>query len=286
MGDTEKGTRNYQGGSCMRTRDDQRRTAKRVEPRRRIQRGRYETRSRRDMIRITLAALSMAAASAFPVRAQIQPPYVDEGACPFECCTYGNWVARESTILYARPDTQALQVGMLEAGDTVLAETGHTASTPAPFVLRAAIRQQNREFAAGDTLWVLSYQGEGYFKVRYEDQVIADFELGFSPYGGSRGTRCENCTIGQLERELESVWWARIRLADGTFGWTNRPFDFDGNDACGDVVNVVGREEKVSRKERTRYAGVVRLPPELRLDVVAPVPPPGIGHLALPPVTR
>ena len=193
-----------------------------------------------DTTQTLLAALFVSGALTGPADAQDPEVYVDEGACPFECCTYRTWVAREAVILHAEADSESVQVGALEPGDTVTAETGHTITVPTPFVLRSAIGQHNREFAVGDTLWVLSYQGEGFFKVRFDGEVIADFELGFSPQGGSPGTRCENCAIGQLERELEAVWWARLRLPDGTVGWTNRPFNFDGNDACADAADHVG----------------------------------------------
>lgn len=194
-----------------------------------------------DTRRTGLAALLVSVAIAGPAEAQNEEPYLDEGACPFECCTYRAWVAREVVTLYARPDSESVEVGALQPGDTVTAETGHTVTVPAPFVLRRVVRQHNREFVVGDTLWVLSYQGEGFFKIRYDGKVITNFELGFSPQGGSSGTRCENCAIGQLEHELETVWWARLVLPDGTVGWTNQPFTFDGNDACGDAADSASR---------------------------------------------
>jgi hypothetical protein len=33
--------------------------------------------------------------------------------------------------------------------------------------------------------------------------VIHDFGLGFSPYGGTYGTRCDSCSIGHLTTEFE-----------------------------------------------------------------------------------
>jgi hypothetical protein len=216
------------------------------------------------------AAVVVTALASGCLRAAVQRPeiYIDRGACPFECCTYRTWIAEDSIRLLERPDLGAAQVGMLQRGDTVVAETGHTASVPVPFVLRRAIRWEGRDFPAGDTLWVLSYMGEGFFNVRYKDEVISDFCLGFSPHGGTYGTRCDSCAIGHLERELESEWWARLRLPDGTVAWTNQPFSFGGIDACGDAIALRGA--------RTGRVGILQSDPPRRSNCRAT----GVTHIS------
>ncbi len=89
-----------------------------------------------------------------------------------------------------------------------------------------------RDYAAGDTVWALTYLGEGFFRV-WDGGEILELDLGFSPYGGTPGRRCEFCEHGELLRELGSRWWIQMSLPDGTVAWTNRPDLFDSEHACG-----------------------------------------------------
>ena len=81
---------------------------------------------------------------------------------------------------------------------------------------------------------VYTYQGEGFFTVRYEGQQYTE-DLGFSPYGGTGGTRCndsEHCW-GTLTGELQSQWWVKVLLPYGRTGWVEVAGNFSGADACG-----------------------------------------------------
>lgn len=160
------------------------------------------------------------------------PPasYIDEGACPFECCTYRAWTTETDTPVYAAPDEKAKVVGRLKAGETVAAITGEVHSSPVRFV----VRRPHAGYKRGDVLWVYTYLGEGHFKV-WCDGAMQEEDLGFSPYGGSAGTRCENkeeCW-GELEKELAFTWWVKIRSKDGWEGWSDQPEHFGNKDACG-----------------------------------------------------
>ena len=174
-------------------------------------------------------ALLAVLASALPVAAQEPRPevHVVEGACPFECCQYGVWTVERTVRLRTVPRPTAGVVATLEPGDTVQAETGEVRIRPAPFVFRIDFG----DFVAGDTAWVLDYQGEGRFAVLKDGaRVVAD--LGFSPYGGPSAGRCENCAHGRLYGEYTSEWWVRVRAGSGVVGWTSSTDAFGGTDAC------------------------------------------------------
>ncbi|MBI2091366.1 MAG: hypothetical protein HYT78_21955 [Deltaproteobacteria bacterium] len=160
------------------------------------------------------------------------PPaeYIDKGACPFECCVYRAWTVESDTVAYAVPDKNAKVIGLLKAGAIVQAITGQVHSSPARFV----VNRPHAEYRPGDVLWVYTYLAEGYFKV-WRDGAMQEEDLGFSPYGGSPGARCENkeqCW-GQLEKELTFTWWVKVRAKEGWEGWSNRPEHFGNKDACG-----------------------------------------------------
>jgi hypothetical protein len=179
----------------------------------------------------TLLAIAVALSPAVATSADSPPAkYVDEGACPFECCTYRTWNTTSDTIAYAAPDRNAKVVGLLKAGGTVEAITGEVHSGPVRFV----VAKPHAEYTPGDVLWVYTYLGEGHFKV-WRNGAMREEDLGFSPYGGSAGARCEDdkqCW-GELERKLEFTWWVKVRSKDGRVGWSDQPEHFGNKDACG-----------------------------------------------------
>src|SRR6266478_6263107 len=60
-----------------------------------------------------------------------KPPnvYIDKGACPFECCTYREWVAHTDVTLLDSPNGKKV-VGRIKRGEKVLALTGEVHSVP------------------------------------------------------------------------------------------------------------------------------------------------------------
>jgi hypothetical protein len=112
----------------------------------------------------------------------------------------------------------------------VEAITGEVHATPVRFV----VKKPHAEYKPGDVLWVYTYLGEGHFRV-WRNGAMQEEDLGFSPYGGSSGARCQNrqqCW-GELEKELKSTWWVKVRSQEGWEGWSNQPEHFGTKDACG-----------------------------------------------------
>ncbi len=149
-----------------------------------------------------------------------EPPtlLVDKGACPGEGCSYGEWKVAKTTSVRTRPDINAPVIGELEVGTTVNALTGEVHVVPRQFV----VSKPHRRYKKGDVLWVYSYVGEGYFKVRFGGESYND-DLGFSPYGGSSGTRCEAAAEcwGELKGQYQQAWWVEIETPGGLTGWSD-----------------------------------------------------------------
>ncbi len=156
--------------------------------------------------------------------------FIDKGACPFECCTYGSWEVKRATKAHASPDIHSSQIGEFKVGSKVEAITGEVHTVPKKFV----VKKTHKKYVPGDVIWVYTYLGEGVFKVQFKSK-ISEEDLGFSPYGGTGGTRCQTSKYcwGELEEELSSTWWIQIKSADGWVGWTNEGENFGGKDACG-----------------------------------------------------
>jgi hypothetical protein len=163
-------------------------------------------------------------------QAQHPATLVDRGACPFECCAYRQWKTEKTTTAYARPDKRSKRVGKFVAGTKVAALTGEVRTVAGRFVVKKAYQK----YRPGDIIWVYTYSGEGLFKIWFKGKMSEE-NLGFSPYGGSMGKRCEateQCW-GELEKELRMTWWIKIKSADGWVGWTNQGENFSGADLCG-----------------------------------------------------
>jgi len=160
------------------------------------------------------------------------PPslFVDKGACPFECCTYGAWTAARTLHVLQQPAVSAPVVGTVRAGTAVRALTGHVITRAGRF----RVNKAHGVYEPGDVLFVYTYLGEGHFKVWFGGHFY-DEDLGFSPYGGSAGTRCDKPAQcwGTLQAEHQSTWWVQLLLSDGHTAWTRESHNFTGKDSCG-----------------------------------------------------
>src|SRR6266849_1074607 len=106
-----------------------------------------------------------------------KPPsiHIDKGACPFECCTYREWVARTDVTLLDTPSGKRV-VGQIKKGESVLALTGEVHSVPQRVV--ADRDYPDAGVKAGDTIYLLHYVGEGFWKVWHAGKLV---EIGDFP---------------------------------------------------------------------------------------------------------
>lgn len=142
-----------------------------------------------------------------------KPPsvYIDKGACPFECCTYREWVARTDVVLLEGPNGKTV-VGQVKKGERVLALTGEVHSVPVRVVARRDYPDAGVK--AGDTVYVLHYIGEGFWKVWHDGKLV---EIDFFDKGSKPKT----------------TWWVKLKTSSGVIGWTVEHGNFENQDACG-----------------------------------------------------
>ena len=155
-----------------------------------------------------------------------------EGACPFEGCTYGTWTTSAETTVYATAGDSTSAAFTVPAGTALDAASGFVLLTRLgetvalrPTELYLASRT-TVPLAAGDTLLVLDYQGEGSYR------VWRDGQIGFSEAGGLAGPPGESPALRQ-QVAPEQQWWARVTTPDGRTGWLwmDRTPDVRGADA-------------------------------------------------------
>lgn len=175
------------------------------------------------MLALVLALLLAPAAGPPPV-------FVDKGACPSECCGYGDWTATKAVHVVEKPTPTAPVVGTIPAGTTITAVTGHVVTRAGRF----RVHRSWAPYKPGDVIFVYTYLGEGHFKVWFKG-AFGEEDLGFSPYGGTSGARCEeppHCW-GTLESAHQSTWWVQVLLPDGRRAWTRETHKFSGKGGCG-----------------------------------------------------
>jgi len=159
-------------------------------------------------------------------------PYVDKGACPFECCTYREWKVERLTVLRSEPKQDGASIGRVKRGDLVTALTGNVVTVPARF----RVKRDHDGYRRGDAFWVYTYVGEGFFKVWHDGQMEEE-QLDFSPSaddtGGDRCQKSERLCWGELDTPLKMTWWIKLRTTRGLEGWSSEHENFSGSDACG-----------------------------------------------------
>jgi hypothetical protein len=160
-------------------------------------------------------------------------PFEDVGACPFEGCSYREWVANAPIAIRTERRDDAPIVFRVQAGERVSALTGVVVTRqPGRVQFREAARLESLggpiQVAPGETLYLLTYQGEGFSKVWFKGRLHTDVDITDFLDEGCRGkaTRC----VGRLIEESQTDWWVRIRNRLGNEGWTRETAKFDGKD--------------------------------------------------------
>jgi len=158
-------------------------------------------------------------------------PFEDVGACPFEGCVYRTWIANEAVAIRAARRMNAPVSFNLRAREKVTAITGVVITVKAGRVQFREPRNLSSSDGAihivpGQTLYLLTYQGEGFTKAwfngrLYRDVDTADFFNGDCDFDPSR------CS-GKIIERSRTEWWVKIRNQAGRIGWTHEPNKFDG----------------------------------------------------------
>jgi hypothetical protein len=166
---------------------------------------------------IACAALIFLAAGVVQGERSTSPPdpYISKGACPFECCTYREWIANRDLTVMDKPNGKPM--AQLRKHEHVSANTGEIETHP----LRFQIRQKGPDKEAvsipvGSTVYLLHPVGEGFWLVWFRGKVIE-----MDPVYVGPGPRYQ--------------WWARIKIQSGQVGWVRmnvNDLPFDQVDKC------------------------------------------------------
>jgi hypothetical protein len=159
-------------------------------------------------------------------------PFEDVGACPFEGCVYREWKARSTVQVRAARRGDAPVVFRLQAGESVTALTGVVVTLRAGRVRFDTPQHLTSstgplDVSPGQSLYLLTYQGEGFTKAWFDGKVYEDLDASGFLDCDAISSRCP----GRVVEPSKTEWWVQIRNHAGQVGWTREPDKFNGKDA-------------------------------------------------------
>jgi hypothetical protein len=163
-------------------------------------------------------------------------PFEDVGACPFEGCVYRDWIANSAVTVRTDRSPNSPTAFMLKKGERVQAITGIVVTLkPGRVQFRNAVDLHTNagyvHVEPGETLYLLTYLGEGETKAWFKGQMYDDVD-GSEFFNALCDDRPRSCN-GRIVERPRVVWWVRLRNMKGLTGWTNEPAKFDNKDALG-----------------------------------------------------
>jgi hypothetical protein len=136
---------------------------------------------------------------------------VDKGACPYDCCSYGEWRALRKILLVDEPGGKTI-VATLNDGETVLALTGQVHTRPVH--TKATKAAPDLGIKVGDHLYLLAFSDEGW-RVWHEGRVIEKVP-----------------PLWEGLKVPQRTWWAQVKTPAGVTGWTSAIDGFKGPNNC------------------------------------------------------
>lgn len=192
------------------------------------------------MLRHALTTLLCCLALAGAAGAQTRPPrnYEDRGACPFECCQYGEWTARDEAVFYKTRSTGARVAFRALKGERVTALTGVVVTLEPGRVVATGDMSvggnggPSVRVRKGAVMYLLHPTGEGFYKIWFRGRIYEAQPETAEEHAG-RPQRVADLPYIRLLSRPRTVWWIKARDGRGRTGWTRQDDRFDGMDACG-----------------------------------------------------
>ena len=147
-------------------------------------------------------------------------PYVDNGACPFECCTYREWTVEKPTVAHREMRDSSPVTFRMKKGERVTGVTGTVITTRAGIVrVLKNTTLDNVKLRRGDNLYLLTYLGEGFSKIWYKGRIF-------------QGDPNDDVLFKETRKPID-VWWVKVKNRRGQTGWSRQPDNFGNKDQCG-----------------------------------------------------
>src|SRR5437870_5625081 len=124
---------------------------------------------------LTAFAFCILAIIARDAVAQREPrmPYVDRGACPFECCTYRQWTVDKPTVVRSAMSDSSSVAFRLVKGEKVRGVTGTVITTRSGIAeALTSVDEGEVKLARGDRIHLLTHVGEGFMVAWFKGRIF------------------------------------------------------------------------------------------------------------------
>lgn len=155
-------------------------------------------------------------------------PKIDQNACPFEGCQFGQWRARKRIQLFSTWKAPRKPIRTLRKGESVAAVTGiYITFEPTQIQVSAPISAYGLK--PGDIVLGYMNVGEGFFNAWFNGYWVEEFDG--SGIVAPDGSGCRRNCNAKVLKPGRGEWWVKVKTKDGLIGWTRDGNKFDGSDA-------------------------------------------------------
>jgi hypothetical protein len=157
-------------------------------------------------------------------------PVIDRNACPFEGCTFRNWLVTKDSPLFSTWEKDGKTIGTLKKDQVVTGLTGvHITWEPDRIQVLKPIPELHLQ--PGDIILRYQYLGEGFANVWVNGEWKESYDLTFVTEMDNSG--CLRDCPAKVISEGRKDWWVRVKTPQGTIGWAKADDQFDCMDALG-----------------------------------------------------
>jgi len=168
-------------------------------------------------------------------------PRIIPNTCQLECCRLGEWSTSFSPLpVHTQPGDSSPPFAAIPVRTSFVADS--TVVVVRRFgvaVVDRLVRKRlyfvddSSTLTPGDTVYLVNYDGEDWFTSIVHNRV--DTVHAFWGRGGPGMLRPRSTpSYGRVLQDLETEWWVRVRLPNGSAGWINmtQVGSVSGPDAC------------------------------------------------------
>lgn len=152
------------------------------------------------------------------VSASLPLPFEDDGACPYEGCRYGTWIAQNESRVFRDRDRTSPVAFRLMPHEKVVALNGTVVTTQAGLSqVTMTVAVNGAIPPVGSTVSVLTYGGEGCVKVWFPNDRWAVPQT-----DAASGRKWPYVCEGLKEiHPAQSTWWVKVQNRNGDVGWAD-----------------------------------------------------------------
>lgn len=189
---------------------------------------------------ILFAALLLAAATPDagpPLRNGV---YVEQGACPGESCdTSLWWRSTAAQPLYKAPGSSKV-IGYVHKGDRAAVLDTEYWTQP----MRGVVLRKADPFQAGDVLYTLVPEGEGYMSVWRRGEILTLAPDEEYPPAGEPVVKWDEAP------RPDDVWWVKLRTSRRVIGWVPSAEHFECVNKLAGDANCVEAPRRAAAKTK------------------------------------